>query len=97
MNKEEFEKDTNKNGIYIFILSDCPACKMYMDELKKENVDTSKWNFVVCDTDFKYFLFEHNVDDIPCTRHYYNNKQTFEITGVLYDIQIKKLYNAIKK
>jgi len=93
LNSEQFHFQENRNGIYIFIVKDCYLCRSYLRELKKNNIDTSKWFLINCSEDEDYYLDNEYLDGMPTTRIYNNNHVMVENQGVLYETQLKEITN----
>ena len=92
---EQGFKDADKNGVFIFMLDSCRICLNYLEELAKEQINVSTWTLVKCDEEYRYFLQEENIDDIPITKVYKDGKIIWEKTGVLFNKQRKDLYDSL--
>lgn len=99
LTKEEagIEGDNSElNGVFVFIIKGCFQCINLINQLNQQNVDYSDWKFVQVLGNLSYFGDDMELEDMPTTRVYSNGIIVWEMFGVLYPTQIKKLLKQIK-
>ena len=93
VNAEELEKDLN--GVVVFIVTDCVVCRNYLKELSNDNIDTSDWKLFDCDENLAYSMDTLKLDDMPTTRVYKDGEVIWQMSGILYDLQINMLRGSL--
>jgi hypothetical protein len=93
---DNFKDIKNKHGVFALLdMESCMSCSQYLKDLKKYN--TSDWTIVAMTKENSEEMFLEESLRPPVTRVYNNNSIIEEMRGILYSLQIKKLYNAISK
>lgn len=84
----------NKNGVFAILdLDSCFACNQFMKEIKRYNKDN--WTIIAMSEENTKEFFEETGLKPPITRFYLNDVIEYEVGGILYDTQIKELYDVI--
>ncbi len=84
----------HKNGVFAILdMESCFACNQYMKEIKRYNKDN--WTIVAMSEENSKEFFESEELKPPITRFYVDDVIEYEIGGILYDTQIKELYEVI--
>ena len=92
------EDDMSKlNGVYIFVIEGCIQCWKLVEQFNFNNIDYSNWNFVQVLGNMTFFMEDMELEDMPTTRYYVDGEVKWEMFGVMFPPQIKKLQEAIAK
>jgi hypothetical protein len=96
--REEFENIPVEKlkGVFVFTnKNECPLCGKYLESLKIYN--TSDWMLVNISTkdDKRWATINMMINGFPCTRVLYKDLTLYDRGGILFDKQIKSVFEVL--